>query len=176
MVRILVCMVMLVGTCACSESWPVANLKFIGVLGGADYIRLNYKSDVNFESMFDAGSMRKIVTKRLLCALSEDQNFSVGHVIQEYGEGEVLRGKNPGAAIFGYVSPVYFFYTDDNDTTRNYIEGSTLRVLLRQRKKIPCKVVMTVYLSSPYYSAVMWVPNSEILRILSKDFPKSPHR
>lgn len=157
---------------ACSEKRPVANLKFVHAANGFNHIKFYYQSDTNLDQLFDPEAMRKVVTKRLLCALADDQNFDVKHIIERYGEGDVLQEGNSDGATFEYLSPVYFFQTDDKDTTRNYIDGEALRFFLLQREKIPCKVVMTVYMSNPYYSATMWVPSSEILRVLPQGFPK----
>jgi len=51
--------------------------------------------------------------------LGDDQNFSVGHTIEKFGEGEVIRENTRDAAWFGYSSPVYFFETRDKRRFNN---------------------------------------------------------
>lgn len=170
--RVILFLIVLAITPACSQSRPVANLKFVEALNGVSHIKLRYRSNTDFDSVVDPEGKRKVVSRRLLCALGDDQDFSVDHVIERYAAGELFKESALSPTEIAYVTPVYFFETFDKDTTRKYIDGEKLRMLLSRREKIPCKVVMTVYLSSPYYSSTMWIPTSKILKVLPEDFPK----
>jgi hypothetical protein len=123
-----------------------------------------------FRLSVDPAGKRKVVTRQLRCALKEDQDFSDEHVIERYGEGQVIKEcawSDDGRLYYTSL----FFETFNKDTTRKYISGEELKRILGHREKIPCKVVMTIYLSNPYYSATMWVPSAEILKVLPQDFP-----
>lgn len=162
--------ILLAAVPACSPNRPVANLKFVEATNSGSHIRIHYQSDTDFDSVVDRAGKRKVVTTRLRCALEEDQDFSVGHIIERYGEGQDIKEEVFSKTIIGYIATMYFFETFNKDTTRRYISGEELRVILGRREKIPCKVVMTIYLSRPYYSATMWIPSSEILKALPQDF------
>jgi hypothetical protein len=168
---VLVLSIVLATAPACSQNRPVANLKFVEASNGVNHIKFRYQSDTDFDSLVDPTGKRKVVTRRLRCALEEDQDFSVEHVIERYGDGQVIKEGVFGQAAIDYMTPVYFFETFNKDTTRKYISGEDLKMFLGRREKIPCKVVMTIYLSRPYYSATMWIPSYEILKALPHDFP-----
>jgi hypothetical protein len=168
---ILLLLIMLAITPSCSQSRPVANLTFVEATNGVSHIKLRYRSDIDFDAVVDPAGNRKVVSRRLLCALEADQDFSVDHVIERYGAGEVIKQRVLSPTAIEYVTPVYFLETHDKDTTRQYIRGEKLKIVLGNREKMPCKVVMTIYLSSAYYSATMWIPISEIRKVLPRDFP-----
>lgn len=161
---------------------PVANIEYSGVtsiektfsssqengepIRAKEYTML-FTSDIELLELFkkDDGD-NPLVWARLVCALDNDVNFSVEHRMQRYIHGTVEPDtqKIEPVTNFKYLSKFNFFETTDNGSSESYIDKEHLNYLLSKRTLIPCKVVMTVYLSSPYYSNTVNIPTKNLLR------------
>jgi hypothetical protein len=67
---------------------------------------------------------------------------------------------------FLYESAVHFWESPANEMgSDKSLAKEDLDFLIKNKNEIPCKVRMTVYLSSPYYSNTMFIPAADILRV-----------
>ena len=166
---------------------PVANIQFSSVtsadkvyeslreVGGPIVIRnytMHFTSNIEMLELFKKeDGTNPLVSARLVCALEDDTNFSVKHNMQRYVEDGIkcggLERKSQGN-VFNYISEFDFFETKDDGGSESRLEKQELNNMLSQKREIPCKVVITVYLSTPYYSNAMYVPVKDILREVNK--------
>ncbi len=162
-----------VTTTGCTQSKPLVTPSFIGIQKIPHFYQIQFASDVALSSIFDEKAGEKVVSNRLLCALEDDQNFSVGRAIERTLTAELPAAPQPVASSAGrfvYEARANFYENADNESSRRLIPPDPLRSILLKRESIACKVVMTVYLKKPYYSAAMYIPTSAIL----KELPVSP--
>lgn len=158
---------------------PAANIKFsrmesmresykIGRIEGVTKrYKLYFTSDVDLLSLFKQGE--GFIGARLICALEDDADFSVKHTIKSSMRGDVERFKSSDDVDgYGYMSNINFKETLDNGTTHTYLDEKRIRDMLSRKNEIPCKVVMTIYLTNPYYSNTMYVPVADILREVNR--------
>jgi hypothetical protein len=152
----------------CSHAKPIAKPEYSEVKRSSNFYEIGFKSDINLDTIFTSEEGEKVVTNRLVCALEDDHDFSVKHSLQRYFRGEisVVSTQPEKSGKFAYVSKGNFYESFDKDTSRKYISDDSLRNILSKSKSLPCKVVMTIYLKDPYYSATMFIPVQDILKEL----------
>ncbi|WP_146204658.1 hypothetical protein [Massilia glaciei] len=68
---------------------------------------------------------------------------------------------------YNYIAVTDFYESLDGGTSRNLLFGSSLEKILKSRSTIPCRVVITVYLSQPFYSAPMSIPTGDIIKSIN---------
>ena len=151
----------------CSHAKPVANLTFSEIKKVTRAYEIKFSSDINLDALFNPDADEKVVARRLICALEDDHDFSVKHSLDRYYRSEftaiaAVPSSPPGR--FHYLAKSDFYETFDEDASRQHITDEALRKLLSGKKTIPCKVVMTVYMKQPYYSATMLIPAEDILK------------
>lgn len=128
---------------------PVAHLEFSRFEKLDSGYLISYYSDKNFDSLLTADG-GKIVSRSLICALKEDEDFRVEHSINKFFDGDVVLRKGEGEGKFQYSSTGDFYVSWDNDSQRRFLEGREILKLMSKKPAVACKVVMTVYLSKPY--------------------------
>lgn len=151
----------------CGERKPAAKLSYVQMTLLASGTLVEFDSDVDLEALYAKNSDQKIVVKNLMCALGDDQNFDVTHKMPAYFLGSVqLHGKPNGESTrYRYRSIGQFYRDTPGQTDMKLLSGAELLPVLGIKKAVPCKVIMTVYMSSPYYSQAMMVPVADILRV-----------
>lgn len=150
----------------CGERKPAARLTYVQMTMQASGTLVEFDSDIDLEALYAKNSDQKIVVKNLMCALGDDQNFDVTHKMQAYFLGSVqLHGKSKGESTrYRYRSIGHFYRDTPGKTDMKLLAGADLLPVLGNKKTVPCKVIMTIYMSSPYYSQAMMVPVADILR------------
>lgn len=152
----------------CSETKPIANLKFIKIYQLPAVVVVEFDSDTELEALYAANKHQKIVVKKLLCALGGDQNFDVEHSMQHFFRGNMqLVGSSTveGKKSYRYASRGDFYQNSPGQRDMNLLRGDALRTMLSDKKSVPCKVIMTVYMAEPYYSAPLLIPVNELIRV-----------
>lgn len=151
----------------CGERKPAAKLSYVQTTLLASGTLVEFDSDIDLEALYAKNSDQKIVVKNLMCALGDDQNFDVTHKMPAYFLGSVqLHGKPNGESTrYRYRSIGQFYRDTPGQTDMKLLSGAELLPVLGIKKAVPCKVIMTVYMSSPYYSQAMMVPVADILRV-----------
>ena len=152
---------------ACSAKKPVADLAFSHFKKAGDAYEVGFKSNIDLDALYASEKDEKVVSRRLICALDKDRDFSVNHSLQKYLRGEIAPLAQKQPSTYSYLAHADFYKSFDNDTTRQYIDERELAEILSKTPEIACKVVMTVYMKSPYYSATMLIPAGEILKVIS---------
>lgn len=172
MIRLLV-VIVLIGMAGCaSDAKPLANLTFSVIKKAPAGYAIEFHSDIDIDSLFASESTRKIVSRQLICALENDRNFSVEHKMARFFSGDVELQKtdsdNSGRG-YRYLSNG-LFYLNFNDGSRlaKLTEGEVIN-LVSVQDEIECKVVMTVFLSKPYYSAAMKIPPAQVVKLLREN-------
>ena len=151
----------------CGERKPAANLSYVQMTTLASGTLVEFDSDIDLEALYAKNSDQKIVVKNLMCALGDDQNFNVTHKMRAYFLGSVqLHGKPEGETTrYRYRSIGQFYRDTPGQSDMKPIAGADLLPVLGNKTTLPCKVIMTIYMSSPYYSQAMMVPVADILRV-----------
>ncbi|WP_146204657.1 hypothetical protein [Massilia glaciei] len=63
----------------CTDQRPPTNLKYQKIVNMGSAYDVLFSSDVNIETLFKKKKGEAAVSKRLLCALGEDNNIEVRH-------------------------------------------------------------------------------------------------
>lgn len=166
---ILAILLALASATGCSQDKPIATLKYLEMHRVSDSYEIKFSSNLDLNALFNPELDEKVVSQRLVCALENDQDFSVKHSLQRYLRGDVstVALATPShAREFVYLSNANFFESFDNDRSRKYISDASLRKILQAKPSIPCKIVMTIYAKQAYYSATMLMPTQDILKLL----------
>lgn len=154
----------------CVAKAPSAHLEYLGMKPHGKEHYLHFKSDVHLFELFAKNKHQKVVLAELACALDDDHNLAFDNPLKHFATGRLESiGKNSnadGTKPYVFASLMFFWKSLDNTQTSNeYLNREQLAALFKDRKVIPCRVRMTVYLSSPYYSEVMLVPTKDILEV-----------
>jgi hypothetical protein len=166
---VFISLVVLCSACAKEHGKPIASLIYLDVAAkpAEGLYDLRFKSDVDLLRLFSvdespAGAM-------FYCALGDDADFSVDHVLEKSGYGTVrydeqVRGED------GYVFVVTLFFkeTFNGGRSTRTLGDDELHELLMTKQMVPCSYVATSYDFKPYYSGVLKVPARDILRGLNR--------
>jgi hypothetical protein len=155
---------------ACTATTPVAKLKYLGISSTPDRnYHLKFESDQPLLELFAKNKHRKVVLAELVCSLDNDHNFDFGHRLKSFAKGGfdfIEKKKASGQTGYAFDSTLHFWEgAPTNMGSDQSLAKEELDVLLKAKESIPCKVRMTVYLSSPYYSETMLVPAKDILAV-----------
>lgn len=157
-------LVMTTLTAGCSDNYPKATIEFHKIYRSPQGFVFEFKSDINFDELHASNKHQKVVRKFLTCSLSNDEDLDIEHQLQYDFIGNIepaTQPSDPERELFHYSS-IGDFHENTSSSSSNLLRGTSLRRLLDSKKAIPCRVIMTVYLSSPYYSKVMLVPTDAI--------------
>lgn len=150
---------------------PVAQIDFQGIYKTEDQYRIKFVSSVNLDILYNEQNDEKVVSRRLVCSLVDDVNFSVDHNLEKFFRGHFevsLTSSNMEDGPFKYESIGNFYFSQDRGTSKRVIDDIDLIQTLRLRTTIPCRVVMTIYLRRPYYSTIMHIPTAEIVAEINR--------
>ena len=158
-------------TACFSASEPPATLIFTGfVLKGYNY-ELTFDSDTDFFASYWKRDRGTVVTRFLNCSLDDDADFSVDHVLTRFMSGRIEPNEQKALSntpTFTYKVLLDFQETNNGGNSDQHLNAATVNELLVGRSTIPCKVVMTIYWSKPYYSKTMQVPVKALLDVVNK--------
>jgi len=170
--RLLV-VIILMGMVGCaSEAKPLANLTFSVIQKAPAGYTIEFYSDIEIDSLFASESTRKIVSRQLICALENDRNFSVEHKITRFFSGDVELQKTDSDNSdrgYRYLSNGLFYLSFNNGSRLAKLTEREVINLLSVQDELECKVVMTVFLSKPYYSAAMKIPVAQVVKLLREN-------
>ncbi|MDR3445866.1 MULTISPECIES: hypothetical protein [unclassified Dyella] len=162
----------LVCTACFSTPEPPAELTFIGFAPKGYNYELTFNSGTDFFAHYWERERRPVVTRFLKCSLDGDTDFSVDHVLLHYMRGSIEPEEErmaSDAAQFTYRVLLNFQQTDSNGSSTQDLDAAAIKELLAGRSTIPCKVVMTIFWSKPYYSKTMQVPVKALLDAVNVD-------
>lgn len=151
---------------ACSEPEATANLSYVRMYQQPTTTVVEFTSDLNIEALYEKNRYQKVVRKYLKCALDDDQNFDVENRMRYAFEGtlELQGASKVGDKItYRYRSHGDLYEQPPGSNDLNLLRGQTLVGILGNKSTVPCKVIMTVYVSSPYYSNTMSIPSADIV-------------
>lgn len=157
-----------------TSSKPVAHLEFSSIHQSEGRYAITFYSDKDIDGLFIPKNGEKIVSRSLICALGNDLDFRVEHNLEKLFDGDLVLEKKEKAQRYKYVSNGNFFRSWDKDTYRRTIDSKEVVRLIRDKQDVDCKIVVTVYLHQPYYSATMKIPVVELLRVLTQAHPAKP--
>lgn len=161
---------------ACSGSNPSANLSYKRLSREQATSVVEFNADLDIDALYAKNRYQKDIRKFLRCALSDDQNFDVEHKMRYVFEGSLkLQGSSRAQdkATYRYLSHGDFYENPPNNNDLDLLRREKLADVLGGKKLVPCKVIMTVYMSSPYYSGTMFIPTSRKTRIQGVDVGRS---
>jgi hypothetical protein len=145
---------------------PPALLQFVSFTKKTYGYDFEFTSDTDFFATYWVRGRRPVVVRWLVCSLDDDTNFAVDHTLKRFMRGSiepVLRHAVDQRLKFSYTTHLNFSVTNDQGTSDDDLSSQEVNRLLADRTTIPCKVVMTIYLSKPYYSKTMHVPAKALL-------------
>lgn len=157
---------------ACVAKERQANIEYVGMKPHGNYHYLHFKSDIHLLELFARNKHQKFVLAELVCSLDNDQNLAFQNSLKHFATGRlefIAKAGDDTNKHYVFGSLMLFWKSlDSTQTSNEYMNRNDLEALFRDRKEIPCIVRMAVYLSSPYYSDVMFVPTKDILDVTAK--------
>ncbi len=166
--------IILLSSCllACEAKAPVTQVSYMGITAVERNYHLKFAANQPILDLFKENEHQKPVVAEMVCSLDADHNFDVEHRLKYFARGGIeLIEKTTvaGETRFIFDSIVHFWESPENELGSDQsLAKEELDVLLKNKKEIPCKVRMTVYLSSPYYSETLLVPAADILAVARK--------
>ncbi|MDR3445869.1 MULTISPECIES: hypothetical protein [unclassified Dyella] len=164
---------MILACTACySTPEPPATLTFTSFAPKRYSYELTFDSDTDFFAPYWVRGRRPVVGRFLTCSLDDDTDFSVKHTLRRFMMGNVDYGEPKAVGqqtAFTYKVLLDFEETNNGGTTSEHLNAVTVNELLAGRSTIPCKVVMTIFWSKPYYSKTMQVPVKALLDAANVD-------
>ena len=151
------CLLILFSAGCTSAEAPVAKLSFSSIYKAGTEYSIIFRADRDMESFFSYNG-KKVVVQRLVCALDEDRDFKIEHDMHRFFRGDLTLQEKETEHRYRYVSNGNFFTSLDNGGHKRVIQSDEVLRLLADEVTIDCKVVMTIYLSKPYYSDTMKIP------------------
>lgn len=151
---------------ACSEPKASATLTYVMMYQQSTTTVVEFDSDMNIEELYEKNRHQKLVRKYLKCALGDDQNFDVENKMRYAFEGTLeLQGSSKVGekTTYRYLSHGDFYEQPPDSNDLELLREQTLVGVLGAKSAVPCKAIMTVYASSPYYSNAMSMPSSDIV-------------
>lgn len=157
------------GLFACAAQAPVARVNYLGIKAVGYNYHLKFASDQPILELFAKNKHQRVVLAELVCSLDADHDFDIEHNLKYFARGgfEVAeKAANKAEAKYVFEAIVHFWEGHGNNIGSDQaLAKEELDLLLKGKEEIPCKVRMTVYLSSPYYSETMMVPVKDILSV-----------
>lgn len=171
---VLVLLILACASCAKDHNKPSADLAFVSVEreGDLPLYDVSFSASVNLQDLYGQGEGLGQASTKLICALENDSDFSVGNIIERSAYGLIEKSAiahSPGA--FNYVTRAFLSETRNKGTSRRNLSVSELNSMLANKADIPCKVVITAYGYKPYYTNTLHIPTTDLLREINK--PKS---
>lgn len=154
----------------CTANKPTAELIYKNIYFAGESIAINFYSNIEFDKIYADNRLQNVVRTYLLCALDNDENFDVKHRLRYTFEGNLALRQPPNAreSRYSYRALGSFYANSADGSEFGLIRDKELVKILGQNKYVPCKVIMTVYFSSSYYSNTMLIPVSDIKRIFGQ--------
>ena len=155
----------------CSDSKTAAALNYVQLIREPSVFIVEFDSDLDMEAPYAQNRHQKIVSKSLKCALGDDQQIDVNHKLPAYFMGTVQLHQTANAkngTRYRYQSRGNFYHDTPGSSDMKLLGESALAGVLGTKQSVPCKVIMTVYMSSPYYSRAMAIPVQDIIRVTGK--------
>jgi hypothetical protein len=166
---LLVALLALCTACAKDHGKPIASLSYVNISAkpNEDLYSIDFSSDVDLLNLFHANE--SLIGGRLVCALSDDEDFSVEHVLKQSASGQI-EPATPALVDdrFAFVATMLFTETLDNGTSDRILSANEISTLISERQQIPCRYIMTAYNVEPYYSGVLLLPTKDILREIAR--------
>ncbi len=166
---LVIALVALCSACAKDHGKPIASLDYTAITArpGTGLYDVRFTTDVDLLNLFDTNE--NPIGGRLRCALSDDNDFSVDHVMALSARGPIERGapaKNEDG--FAFIATVFFTETLDNGASDRTLEGAELSGLLSNKQAIPCKYIAVAYKFKTYYSGTLLMPTIDIRREIGR--------
>ncbi|MGE8499849.1 MAG: hypothetical protein ACN6O6_20290 [Pseudomonas sp.] len=166
---LIILLIALCSACAKDHGKPIASLDYTSITArpGTGLYDIRFSANVDVLSLFPVDE--RPIGSRLRCALTDDHDFSVEHVLQKSARGPVEYDEPPRrAAGFAFVATVFFTETINNGRSDRTLEGAELQALLANTQATPCRFIAIAHGVKPYYSAILLVPNQDIRREIER--------
>ncbi|RON57439.1 hypothetical protein [Pseudomonas frederiksbergensis] len=166
-------LILICSGCAKDPVKPPADLRYLSVdRNDLSIYDISYDSDIDLLDLFDRGEGVGYAAAMLVCALGDDQEFSIKHNIRLAAYGSIRGGGHTKTdGTFRYVTSTLLSEYSSDGGLRRDLTSNELKVILGDKASIPCKVLITAYGYKPYYSNTLYIPTTDLLREINK--PKS---
>jgi len=161
--------------CAREHVKPEADLSYMSVERDNRYpiYDVSYSSNINLLDLFDRGEGVGYAAAFLVCALGNDQDFSIGHHMQFAALGSIKGdGQSQEKGTFNYVTSALLSEVSNSGGSRRNLASNELNEILADKSSIPCRVRITAYGYETYYSNAMYIPTADLLREINKPILK----
>lgn len=149
---------------ACGQHVPGAKLAYEKVYEHNGSIAIRFVSSVDLEELFKRNRVQKPVRTYLLCALGEDVNFDIERRMSYTIEGNFKVARRGSKIAYQALGSLYA--SRGKGLEYEAIKSAEMIKILTKKDAIPCKVIITVYLSSPYYSDTLYIPMADLKKAI----------
>lgn len=143
---------------------PPARIEFVSINHDSySLYDVRFTSDRDLIHLYEAHGRGGQISTSLHCSLDGDLDFSVEHniALEGYGRIEDMR-LIEGDRRYEILAIIRFEDNEDRTGFRDIARSRLVR-LLEPQDYVPCKVVITAFPFTAYYSKVMYVPTSRII-------------
>jgi len=168
---LLLLLIITCSSCAKDHGKTAADLDFLSIerINDLNLYTIHYSSNINVMDLYGRGIGEGVASTKLLCALDNDNDFSVEHTLERSAYGLIYQDSpQTTGKKFNFLTKAFLSETLNLGQSRRDLSISELNRLLSNRETIPCKVVITAYGFKPYYSNSMLLPTADLLREINK--------
>lgn len=156
--------------CAKSHDITPATLGYESITPRPDsvFFEVNFSSDVELLEIFWREKNANSFDQVFICALGDDTDFSIEHTISKAVMGLITENKKHSKiAGFGYTASISFKDVGEKKRTSAYLSRDAIKSLLKDKQKIPCKVVVTATGYDAYFTRSLFIPVADVFSALS---------
>ncbi|MFI8744371.1 hypothetical protein ACIGKL_04350 [Pseudomonas sp. NPDC077186] len=156
--------------CAKDHNIPPAKLDYLELSRkNESFYTVKFASDADLLNVFKPEDSP--VGGLLRCSLSSD-NAANEDGAERYVASGLIYAVQPisSSGPFVFYSSIMFSESINSGRTHRPLEAQELREILSVRQSVPCVYRFTAYGFKPYYSEVLPVPVSDILRELDEGY------
>jgi hypothetical protein len=148
-------------SCSTNHGRPTATLHFgtVEITPSGFGFLMTFTSDIDLLALFGPA-----IGEGLVCALEDDQDFSIGHYLKRSGRGSVRFIDDTTGGH--YESKVIFREAGELQGQENILGGKALRDVLVKREFIVCAFRVNTTGNRTYVSNVMHVPASDLVQAI----------
>lgn len=154
----------------CTRYTP-ARLKLADVHPDARFFEIRFSSDTRFENLYVDSFFQSPGSAAFICSNEQHPRFDV-----EYETNNIARGviKYEGTDTthnkndYIYRAHLIFWTTDKESPHEMMLSADEVILKLKNQQHLACRVRVSVYMGSPYYSEILYIP-TDLLTKMAKN-------
>lgn len=144
---------------------PSPRIEFTSIEYDSGHYNLRFRSDRDLVNLYDAHGISGQVGTWLICSLDGDNDFSILHHIRYTAKGVVDEVRTvEGDRRYEFNVNLRFKEDVSHGSSSLSIRKEVLLSMLKAQDYIPCRTTTTATFYKAYYSKIMYIPTSRIMK------------